>query len=124
MSVKIKSAFILVVFSFLSFLSFANEGTQEQTQIQMINEQYVNEFNKSKAILDERTEEILSSSREGLGEFKNMIFSWSDFIEKKCAFVTVELKGTEAETALFLSCKIEEYNKINEYLLDSIISAP
>lgn len=122
MSVKIKSAFMLVVLSFLPFLSFANEGNQEQ--IQKINEQYVNEFNKSKAILDERTQEILSSSREGLGEFKNMIFSWTDFIEKKCAFSTVESKGTEAETALFLSCKIEEYNKVNEYLLNSIISVP
>lgn len=121
-----KSAFILVILGFIPCLSFANEWAQEQTQIQIqkINEQYVNEFNKSKAILDERTQEILSSSREGLGEFKNMIFSWTDFIEKKCAFVTVESKGTEAETALFLSCKIEEYNKINEYLLDSIISAP
>jgi hypothetical protein len=124
MSVKIKSAFILVAFSFFSFLSFANEETQEKAQIQKINEQYVNEFNKSKVILDERTQEILSSSREGLGEFKNMIFSWTDFIEKKCAFVTVESKGTEAETALFLSCKIEEYNKVNEYLLNSIISVP
>lgn len=115
--------FLLLLISSLSQAS-SDYGTQEQTQIQKINEQYVNEFNKSKAILDERTEEILSSSREGLGEFKNMIFSWTDFIEKKCAFVTVESKGTEAETALFLSCKIEEYNKINEYLLDSIISAP
>lgn len=115
--------FLLLLISSLSQAS-SDYGTQEQTQIQKINEQYVNEFNKSKAILDERTQEILSSSREGLGEFKNMIFSWTDFIEKKCAFVTVESKGTEAETALFLSCKIEEYNKINEYLLDSIISAP
>ena len=118
----LKNRCVLCVLLSMSFTSYTSASYIEQQEA--INKQYFEQFDKSESMLNEKIQTILSSSHEGLEEFKSMIPSWIDFIGKKCAFVTNESKGTDAEIASVLSCKTEEYKKMTDYLLKSVINMP
>lgn len=105
-------------------LVYGVENNIEQNQLVQINSKYIERFDEAKHTFEERLQEIRSSSIEGKIEFSEMVSAWVVFVEKKCAFESNESKGTDAELATLLSCKVNEYNEMNNYLLESIINMP
>ncbi|GAL21532.1 hypothetical protein JCM19235_5014 [Vibrio maritimus] len=89
-----------------------------------INNKYIEKFDEAKYTFEERLQEIRSSSIEGKIEFNEMVSSWVVFVEKKCVFESNESKGKDAELATLLSCKVNDYNEMNKYLLESVINMP
>lgn len=108
----------------LSALVYGVENDVEKYQLVQINNKYIEKFYEAKHIFEERLQEIRSSSIEGKIEFNEMLSAWVVLVEKKCAYESNESKGTDAELAMLLSCKVNEYNEMNKYLLESVINMP
>ncbi len=108
----------------VSVLAHSSEANVELSQLEQINNSYTEQFDEAIYTFEERLQEIRSSSIEGKSEFNEMVSSWVFLVEKKCAFESNESKGTDAELATLLSCKVNEYNEMNKYLLDSVINMP